>query len=154
MVTWPVTFTGSTLVNGPTAGMIADGFAPRDAAGPGTIACLAAAITGMLAIQIRWTGRPERFHGSQLLDQRMAAGHPPYPDRQRHRQRGGQALRHQGYHHPSANTNDSAAGSPVTTRSANSSIPAPIATAAIRRAMSLTCRCSGLCSADSPAVSR
>jgi MFS family permease len=50
MALWSVTFTGSTPIGGPIVGVIADDFSPRYALGVGALACLAAAILGLLAL--------------------------------------------------------------------------------------------------------
>ena len=50
MALWSVTFTGSTPIGGPVVGVIADDLGPRYGLGLGAIACLAAAIIGVLAV--------------------------------------------------------------------------------------------------------
>jgi MFS family permease len=50
MALWSVTFTGSTPVGGPIIGVIADRLGPRYGLGLGAVACLAAAVIGVLAL--------------------------------------------------------------------------------------------------------
>lgn len=50
MALWSVTFTGSTPIGGPVVGLVADTLGPRYGLGLGAIACVAAAIIGMLAV--------------------------------------------------------------------------------------------------------
>lgn len=45
---WSVTFTGSTPIGGPIAGVVADGLAPGYGLGLGAVACLAATVIGAL----------------------------------------------------------------------------------------------------------
>ena len=51
MALWSVTFSGSTPVGAPIAGAVADHLGPRYGLGLGTVACLAAAIIGALAVR-------------------------------------------------------------------------------------------------------
>jgi MFS family permease len=50
MALWSVTFTGSTPIGGPIAGVVADGLGPRYALGIGALACLAATMLGALTL--------------------------------------------------------------------------------------------------------
>ncbi len=50
MALWSVTFTGSTPIGGPIVGVAADDLGPRYGLGLGALACFAAAILGVLAL--------------------------------------------------------------------------------------------------------
>jgi MFS family permease len=51
MALWSVTFTGSTPIGGPVIGEVADSLGTRYGLGLGAIACLAAAVIGVLAVK-------------------------------------------------------------------------------------------------------